>query len=671
MPRCHFLFGLAAWCFLFAARAQIPAYVDDRQDRYEFPAGSMLSRAAEAVMFHYGTSQLTPGPNGTYQISVVPRTEFVPGQPWCPSVRYYRQPQSAGGTTAVLVGKRHVLVANHTLPVGATASSRAFVFGFELTAPWVPGDPVTKFSFPASSVYFGETIVHSDFHNDWALIRLNRDVPGTTRPLVVRSRTGLDVGESAALIGFPEHIPLKGQAVEVFGARVNARGFQEIDVVGQVRAGSSGGPLVGLRTGVLDGFLVGGSASEEWSEKCGAWVDDFDPPPVAGCFFPMGLSALLPPLGVQVSPELETVIDHYGPLGGPFSREMMRVDLTSPPDTVGALRWRASALDPNRAGIVGPFARTPRPSVEAQLQPGQSTPVFEQLLRLAEWTSSPGVHETRIEVKDLTLGTSGIHLHRVHAGVDGFSVSPETGIGLDGPGAPPDARAVYTLTNRHIVPQVIRIEPREPWILVNGMASAQVEIPASSQLGGKGTVEIEIRFDASGVSPGVRTGDIRFRPVIPGWESDPELGAVHRSVRVDFGREVFASLDTPVELPVPSIGVVQILVDRPIESIADLDVSYWLETPSTPNPVIAQFTLISPSGTAVLLHSARFVSGEPAVGILDDETSPASVGMLSVFDGEVPMGVWTVLLELDVFDGPDTRCTVRDVSLRITPSVPE
>jgi hypothetical protein len=192
---------------------------DPRLDYHEFPGNSPLRRVAEAVMFHYGRNHFVQRPDGAYDLAVAPRTNAGALGPLCPSVRFYGQPQATGGNTAALVGSRHVLLANHSLPANATAQSRAFVFGFQLEAPIPPGaPPPTAFTFAAQNVYFGQEIVARDPTNDWAVLRLDRDVPATRRPLVVRAVPAAIAGDAAVTIGFSEAIPLKGQSTSVVAA---------------------------------------------------------------------------------------------------------------------------------------------------------------------------------------------------------------------------------------------------------------------------------------------------------------------------------------------------------------------------------------------------------------------------------------------------------------------
>ncbi|MBK8913289.1 MAG: hypothetical protein IPM64_01590 [Phycisphaerales bacterium] len=589
--------------------------------------------------------------------------------PLCPSARFYGQPQSAGGNTATLVGPRLVLLANHTLPTPINAATRAFAFGFHLNSPAI-GPRASIFTFPVSDVYFGTRLVANSPSYDWALIELDRDVPPSRRPMVVQTTPTLFEGDAAAVLGFAEHIPLKGQFVTT--VRTNSSGGVgwQVIVYAHTRVGSSGGPLVGARSGMLEGVMTTGGFPFIFDPKCGGWIDDLSQRWDAGARFPIGAHEHIPPIGLGVTPPRERVFDYYGPVGGPFATGTPQIDLECPA-TSRPVAWRVASQDATRLGLVGPLYRTPRRAVEGTLTPGASVDTIVQFLNIPSWTYEPGVHDARIDLIDLTYDTSGLHIHRFHAGIDGFVLTPETGIGLDSPGAPPETQVSYTLTNRHVVPQDILVEPDAPWILVNGQpATTAITLPATIDPVTPGTVQAGISFDTGGLIPGVYEGDIRFRPVLPaGFEDppNPEIGATHRCVRIDVGREVFTAAGPTVPFDIPGSASREVVVDQPI-FIADLDLRVFARVAGEERSIIT-LEITSPMGTHARVHQESAYGNGPFDQLLDDETNPGNRSPLAVFDGELAMGVWTFTIIAEPADPANTSYGgFGHADLRITPS---
>lgn len=645
--------------------AQAGPYPDTRLEAYQFPANSRLARVAEAVLFHYGRANFVPRPDGSYDLAVSPRTHAGSLGPLCSTATYFGQPQATGGNVATLVGSRHVLLADHALPSGATASTRAFVFGYELKGP--PGPPVPTFHFAEGDVYFGEEIVARDAANDWALVRLHRDVPPSRRPLILRELPSLVPGDPAVILGFPEHIPLKGQSVTVFSAGVGANVWQVV-TDSLVREGSSGGPLVGARTGTIEGVLRSGSFPYVFEGTCGGWLDDLSQQWGAVANFPVGATALLPPIGLQVLPAPESVFDHFGPPGGPFSQTDSTVHLSCPA-TSRPVGWTASAIDIARVGLVGPFTIQPRKSVGGTLQPSTAVSTTKLFSNVAAWTQAPGIHEARVQFSDSTYSATSLHVHRFHAGVDGLVLDPATGVGTEGPGAPPTTQSQYVLTNRHIVSQTVLVEPNASWIRVNGATTAVLNLGPSLPGSAPGMGQANIAFDVTGLLPGVYAGDIRFRPALPaGFEDppNPEIGALHRAVRVDVGRRIFGAADTPTSFAIPGSATLTVVVDQPLQ-VADLDLGIHVTAASPRTRITLQIT--SPSGVSTVIHRMSIADFEPLNTIFDDETNAPNLGSLGSFDGLAAMGSWQVTVLAVPSDPAETSMgVVQHIALRITPA---
>jgi hypothetical protein len=402
-----------------------------------------------------------------------------------------------------------------------------------------------------------------------------------------------------------------------------------------------------------------------WDAACGGYVDDFAGAYGATSNFPLGAAALLPVIGLQAQPEHESVFDHYGPPGGPFTTTNLDLKLSCPV-TSRAVEWRVAALEIDRIALVG-STPTPKKSLSGALLPGGSTSMTKQFLNIGAWTYAVGVHEARVQIEDAAYVTTSRHVHRFHAAVDGFDVAPATGIGTGTPGAPPDTVATYTLSNRHIVTQTLLIEPAAAWIRVNGAASASIPLPPS--VGGvPGTGAAVIAFDVTGLAPGVYQSDVRFRPQLPaGFEDppNPELVAQHRTVRIDVGRQLFASTDTPQGIPIPGASTVTVTVP-PGVVVADLDLD--LRVTAGIERALATITVRAPSGLSAVVHSISVGATEALDTILDDETRPPNQASLSTFDGVAAAGVWEVTVAAT--PNPPTASgsgSIERIVLRVTP----
>lgn len=173
--------------------------------------------------------------------------------------RFYGQPNGAFCSGA-LIASDVVLTAGHCF-TERPCSETKFVFGFALLKK--DGDPT---ALKKEDVYDCSKVLASEVgwdkkdkdkttrESDWALVKLKAAVSG--RDPLKLNRKESKKGDAVMLIGHPHGLPTKvvggavvvdDKAVGVFGAHLDGG------------VGASGGPVINVKTGLIEGILVLGS----------------------------------------------------------------------------------------------------------------------------------------------------------------------------------------------------------------------------------------------------------------------------------------------------------------------------------------------------------------------------------------------------------------------------
>jgi hypothetical protein len=169
----------------------------------------------------------------------------------CNGVRFKHQPQLAR-CSGVLVGPSLIATAGHCYDSPTCADGPTIVFGFVADAN---GNAPT--TLPAANVFSCTGVTRAlgtgDEQEDWALVQLDRPV---TRPIMnIRYAGAVPLGAPVVLLGYPIGLPLKVASdaqVLAFGP-LGKQLYHNADEYG----GSSGGPVVNLLTGVVEGLHHG------------------------------------------------------------------------------------------------------------------------------------------------------------------------------------------------------------------------------------------------------------------------------------------------------------------------------------------------------------------------------------------------------------------------------
>lgn len=246
---------------------------DDRMEAYQAP-DAFTRKHALGTPALWLKNDLVDNGNGTTRLPTQPYT--TKGErPLCPGTKFLGQQRGPSlSCTAFLVAPNLIATARHCLTNwGRQWHDFTVVFGHQYAGSTTPPPS----SVPNGDVYTLVELVAQGQAQlaDWAVLRLNRDVPAS-RPIFGVDPAGapgiaqfVSLSTTMATLGYPDGLPLKYAA----DSRAQELDSEQFLTFLDIMSGSSGGPVFDRDTQMARGLI-----SQQGAE-------DYELDPVAGCYF--------------------------------------------------------------------------------------------------------------------------------------------------------------------------------------------------------------------------------------------------------------------------------------------------------------------------------------------------------------------------------------------------
>lgn len=227
---------------------------DDRLEEYQIINAAVLA-AGDATVAILTMSDMINNWDGTYNMSDETLAQYYQsayGRPLCSDEPFRNQPDPAW-CSGFLVAPDIIATAAHCIVNSGECSNAVFVFGFVMQDASTP-----VITIDSSQIYHCSEIierVETSSGPDWALIRLDREVPDHT-PLGIRRSGQVADGSELMIIGHPWGLPRKYAANATVRGNSDSACFEaNLDSF----SGNSGSVVLNRGTMQVEGILVRGN----------------------------------------------------------------------------------------------------------------------------------------------------------------------------------------------------------------------------------------------------------------------------------------------------------------------------------------------------------------------------------------------------------------------------
>ncbi len=257
------MFGMALLAsgagFSLAESSVRPRIIRPPDDRKDYVATSaMLQGIGDAVCAFVTNDAITDNGDGTFTINA--DTLATNRSPLCAGEPFGDQP-TAAFCTATLIAPNALVTAGHCLDDNGTRTDLStFYCVFDYAVKQAGVNPST---FNADQLVRVSEVLglvnEADTANDWAVVRLEREITGRT-PVPVRSSGSVAVGQSLVAIGFGAGLPMKFSDNSTVQTIVDFGFEADMDII----EGNSGGPIIDAMTGTIEGVVSSDLAVDDF-----------------------------------------------------------------------------------------------------------------------------------------------------------------------------------------------------------------------------------------------------------------------------------------------------------------------------------------------------------------------------------------------------------------------
>jgi hypothetical protein len=260
IPSMAFFIALTAGAIVFPP--------DDRIDRYEIkdPFIADYARSTAAIAFASQLKKVTTASGPAFEVDfAVNGVGREQSEANCPLPAFLGQPSMISYCSSTLIGDDLLLTAGHCFDRGPTMTPESLckrtVAIFDYAYRSAKDDPIR---FPEANVFQCTKIeaMNTDREFDYAIIRLDRKVPGRT---ILKVRQGWDLGHFLpgtpfVASGYPKGFPNKTTEGTLVGYGGPARDTPVLHI--STVGGNSGGSVVDPKTKLISGIVVSSDCAD-------------------------------------------------------------------------------------------------------------------------------------------------------------------------------------------------------------------------------------------------------------------------------------------------------------------------------------------------------------------------------------------------------------------------